>query len=238
MMQRLPALLFALVVLASPALADTLRVAGAGSLTESFSDLLRRFPAGADTIATPEFGPSGLMREKIDAGLDVDLFASADMEQARRLAAGHPDRMVINFTRQSPVRGGACGGWFDPRQYAGSAARSARAPCDIDPGGRSRRRLRLGGVCPRRRRPPRCPCGAGSQGPAALRRRRQDAVILSRQGSRRGDFSHRPRRCGAGLLQRRSHHPPRGARLCPSYLSRRTSRSERRMAWSCSMPSP
>ena len=99
MMQRLPALLFALVVLASPALADTLRVAGAGSLTESFSDLLRRFPAGADTIATPEFGPSGLMREKIDAGLDVDLFASADMEQARRLAAGHPDRMVINFTR-------------------------------------------------------------------------------------------------------------------------------------------
>jgi molybdate transport system substrate-binding protein len=85
--------------LASPALADTLRVTGAGSLTEAFTDLIRRFPAGADTIAAPEFGPSGLMREKIEAGLDADLFASADMEQARRLAAGHPDRSVIHFTR-------------------------------------------------------------------------------------------------------------------------------------------
>jgi molybdate transport system substrate-binding protein len=97
--RRLSAALLALVLLASPALADTLRVVGAGSLAESFSDLLRRFPASADTVAAPEFGPSGLMREKIETGLDVDLFASADMEQARRLAAGHPDRMVINFTR-------------------------------------------------------------------------------------------------------------------------------------------
>jgi ABC-type molybdate transport system substrate-binding protein len=66
---------------------------------DAFTDLLRRFPAGADTIAAPEFGPSGLMREKIETGLDVDLFASADMEQARRLAIGHPERSVIHFTR-------------------------------------------------------------------------------------------------------------------------------------------
>jgi molybdate transport system substrate-binding protein len=79
--------------------ADTLHVAGAGSLATAFSDLLRRFPAGPDTVGTPEFGPSGLMREKIEAGADVDLFASADMAQAERLAAGHPDRFVVNFTR-------------------------------------------------------------------------------------------------------------------------------------------
>jgi ABC-type molybdate transport system substrate-binding protein len=79
--------------------ADSLKVAGAGSLTAAFTDLLHRFPAGADTVATPEFGPSGLMREKIEAGFDADLFASADMEQARRLAAGRPERMVILFTR-------------------------------------------------------------------------------------------------------------------------------------------
>jgi molybdate transport system substrate-binding protein len=91
--------LIALISYSPPALADTLRVAGAGSLTDAFTDLLRRFPAGADTIATPEFGPSGLMREKIETGLDVDLFASADMEQARRLALGHPERSVIHFTR-------------------------------------------------------------------------------------------------------------------------------------------
>jgi molybdate transport system substrate-binding protein len=91
--------LISLSLLASPSLADTLHVAGAGSLATAFTDLLRRFPAGPDTVATPEFGPSGLMREKIEAGADVDLFASADMAQALRLAAGHPERFVINFTR-------------------------------------------------------------------------------------------------------------------------------------------
>jgi molybdate transport system substrate-binding protein len=79
--------------------ADTLHVAGAGSLASAFTDLLRRFPAGADTVATPEFGPSGLMREKIESGRGFDLFASADMAQARRLAVGHPERFVVNFTR-------------------------------------------------------------------------------------------------------------------------------------------
>jgi len=79
--------------------ADTLRVVGAGSLTSAVSDLLRRFPAGIDHVAAPEFGPSGLMRQKIEAGLPADLFASADMEQARALIAGHAERMVIHFTR-------------------------------------------------------------------------------------------------------------------------------------------
>lgn len=85
--------------LVPPASAEALRVMGAGSLTAAFTDLLRNFPAGADDVAAPEFGPSGLMRQKIEAGASVDLFASADMAQARRLAIGHPERMVIHFTR-------------------------------------------------------------------------------------------------------------------------------------------
>jgi ABC-type molybdate transport system substrate-binding protein len=91
--------LIALLLFAPQARADSLKVAGAGSLTAAFTDLLRRFPAGTDTVAAPEFGPSGLVREKIEAGLDADLFASADMEQARRLAVGRPERTVIHFTR-------------------------------------------------------------------------------------------------------------------------------------------
>jgi molybdate transport system substrate-binding protein len=51
----------------------------ARSLASAFTDLPRRFPAGPDTIAAPEFGPSGLMREKTEAGAHVDLVASADM---------------------------------------------------------------------------------------------------------------------------------------------------------------
>jgi ABC-type molybdate transport system substrate-binding protein len=91
----------ALLTFASPAMADSLQVVGAGSLTAAFSDLLRRFPAGADTIEVPEFGPSHLMRQAIEAGRPADLFASADMEQARRLAIGRPERPVIHFTRNS-----------------------------------------------------------------------------------------------------------------------------------------
>jgi molybdate transport system substrate-binding protein len=99
MPHRIAGCFIALVLLVSPGLAETLQVVGAGSLNEAFTDLIRRFPAGADTIAMPEFGPSGLMREKIELGMNADLFASADMEQARRLAMGHPERSVIHFTR-------------------------------------------------------------------------------------------------------------------------------------------
>lgn len=99
MLNRLAACLLTLTLLAPAAQADTLHVMAAGSLAAAFTDLIGRFPAGPDTVAAPEFGPSGLMREKIEAGADVDLFASADMGNAQRLAAGHPERFVINFTR-------------------------------------------------------------------------------------------------------------------------------------------
>ena len=99
-MQRRFALIVAALLLApTVSHADTLRVFAAGSLTDAFNDLLRRFPAGSDSVAPPEFGPSGLLRQKIEAGAPTDLFASADMDQARRLARGHPERLVINFTR-------------------------------------------------------------------------------------------------------------------------------------------
>jgi molybdate transport system substrate-binding protein len=99
MPNRLAASLISFFLIMPAASAETLHVAGAGSLATAFNDLLRRFPAGPDTVATPEFGPSGLMLEKIEAGADVDLFASADMAQTERLAVGHPDRFVVNFTR-------------------------------------------------------------------------------------------------------------------------------------------
>jgi ABC-type molybdate transport system substrate-binding protein len=99
MRHRTAGCFIALLLLVSPARAETLQVVGAGSLTDAFTDLIRRFPAGADTIAMPEFGPSGLMREKIELGMTADLFASADLEQARRLANGYPERSVIHFTR-------------------------------------------------------------------------------------------------------------------------------------------
>ena len=88
-----------LLLLVPTAQADTLHVFAAGSLTDAFADLVRRFPAGPDSVAPPEFGPSGMLREKIEAGEPADVLASADMDHARRLAIGHPERSVINFTR-------------------------------------------------------------------------------------------------------------------------------------------
>src|SRR5260370_7147923 len=92
MRHRIAGCFIALVLLASPGRAETLQVVGAGSLTDAFSDLIRRFPTGADTIAAPEFGPSGLMRDKIESGMNVDLFASPHMDQPRPPPLAHPHR--------------------------------------------------------------------------------------------------------------------------------------------------
>jgi molybdate transport system substrate-binding protein len=94
-------LIVALLALSTPACADTLKVMAAGSLRAAMTDLLHRFPLQSDTVDSPEFGSSGLLRQKIENGAAVDVFASADMEQPRQLAAGHPERLVILFARNS-----------------------------------------------------------------------------------------------------------------------------------------
>jgi molybdenum ABC transporter molybdate-binding protein len=94
-------LMVAIATLSTSARADTLKVMSAGSLRAAVTDLLQRFPRQSDTVDPPEFGSSGLMRQKIEDGAAVDVFTSADMEQPRRLAAGHPERMVIHFARNS-----------------------------------------------------------------------------------------------------------------------------------------
>jgi ABC-type molybdate transport system substrate-binding protein len=43
-------LIIAFLTLSTPASADTLKVMGAGSLRAAITDLLHRFPAGADTV--------------------------------------------------------------------------------------------------------------------------------------------------------------------------------------------
>ena len=101
MLRNLFCLMVAFVTLSTSARADTLKVIGAGSLRAALTDLLHRFPLQSDTVEPPEFGSSGLMRQKIENGAVADIFASADMEQPRRLAAGHPERMVIHFARNS-----------------------------------------------------------------------------------------------------------------------------------------
>lgn len=84
-----------------PALAhaeDGLRLFAAGSLTDAMTAMLSDSGIPKDQVAPPVFGPSGVLRERIEGGAQADVLASADMAQPRRLAAerGLP---VIMFTR-------------------------------------------------------------------------------------------------------------------------------------------
>lgn len=51
--------------------------------------------------AVPVFGPSGVLRQQIEAGAPADILASADMVQPRRLAGERAGAHVITFARNS-----------------------------------------------------------------------------------------------------------------------------------------
>lgn len=78
---------------------DTLHLFAAGSLTEAMTEMLAASGIPAARIAPPVFGPSGVLREKIEQGAPADILASADMQQPRRLAAARGQLPVVVFTR-------------------------------------------------------------------------------------------------------------------------------------------
>jgi ABC-type molybdate transport system substrate-binding protein len=79
--------------------ADTLHLYAAGSLGAAMTDLLAASGIPAADVATPVFGPSGVLRERIEHGAPADILASADMDQPRRLSHERGNRPVVMFTR-------------------------------------------------------------------------------------------------------------------------------------------
>jgi ABC-type molybdate transport system substrate-binding protein len=74
--------------------AQGLKVYAAGSLTAAFNEMVKAYGGAVDPVV---YGPSGLLRQRIEKGEAADILASADMAQPRALAkAGQP---VILFTR-------------------------------------------------------------------------------------------------------------------------------------------
>lgn len=65
----------------------TLTVYAAGSLRHAFADLLNDFGESRRLSIDVSFGPAGLLRQKIERGDKVDLFASANCEHPRALFA-------------------------------------------------------------------------------------------------------------------------------------------------------
>ena len=75
-----------LAVTVSPAIAQDLSLFAAGSLKAALSDVADAFAEASGTPVTTAFGPSGLMRERIEAGETAHVFASANMRHPQTLA--------------------------------------------------------------------------------------------------------------------------------------------------------
>lgn len=81
--------------------AQELRVLGAGSLREVAGEIGKRYEQAAGTIVIADFGPSGLLRERIEKGEHADLFASADMGHPLKLLRDGRATRVAMFTRNT-----------------------------------------------------------------------------------------------------------------------------------------
>ena len=99
MMVRILVLLAGLMVLAPTARADGVVLYGAGSLRDALGAIVKDFSARTGIPVQTAFGPSGLMREKIEAGDKVDVFASADMASPLKLLKEGKAASVVMFTR-------------------------------------------------------------------------------------------------------------------------------------------
>lgn len=70
----------------------------AGSLTGALGEVSAAFTQATGEAVRRDFGPSGMMRERIEKGEKVDVFASADMSHPRKLVADGRADFVIRFT--------------------------------------------------------------------------------------------------------------------------------------------
>src|SRR5262245_12700203 len=72
---------------------------GAGSLREAMTEVAAQFSAERGIAVKTQFGASGRMRERIEAGDKVDLFTSADIGHARKLVADGRASVMAMFAR-------------------------------------------------------------------------------------------------------------------------------------------
>ena len=72
---------------------------GAGSLREAMSEVATLFSAERGIPVKTQFGASGRMRERIEAGDKVDVFTSADIGHARKLVADGRASVMAMFAQ-------------------------------------------------------------------------------------------------------------------------------------------
>jgi molybdate transport system substrate-binding protein len=72
---------------------------GAGSLREAMTEMVAAFKRERGVDVRTEFGASGRMRERIEAGDKVDVFTSADIGHAAKLVADGRASVMAMFAR-------------------------------------------------------------------------------------------------------------------------------------------
>lgn len=83
----------------TPAMADEVSLFAAGSLKAALSDVSEDFTRTYGIPVSSTFGPSGLMRERIEAGETAHVFASANMRHPGTLEAAGNGGPVALFAR-------------------------------------------------------------------------------------------------------------------------------------------
>ena len=86
----------------------------AGSLRLPFTALLSQFTHQSGIDVKVEYGPAGLLRERIEAGEPCTLFASANREHPQRLLAQQKAAFTQTFSwNQLSLVSNRAGGWLD-----------------------------------------------------------------------------------------------------------------------------
>jgi molybdate transport system substrate-binding protein len=80
---------------------DELAVYAAGSLRAAMTDLARAFEREAPTTVKLTFGPSGLLKDRIEGGEAAQLFASANMNHPEALRVSGKAEAVRPFARNA-----------------------------------------------------------------------------------------------------------------------------------------
>ncbi len=85
--------------MSQPAQAENVLLHAAGSLRTALGDVTAVFAKETGLAVESKFGPSGLLRKEIAGGARAGVFASANMEHPRSLAAAGLSGPVVLFAR-------------------------------------------------------------------------------------------------------------------------------------------
>lgn len=93
--------LIAMAMTSQPALAQEVRLHAAGSLKATMTDIADAFEAATGATIARSFGPSGLLRERIEQGEPAEVFASANMRLPQTLTDAGLSGPMTMFARNS-----------------------------------------------------------------------------------------------------------------------------------------